>query len=159
MVSFSCEACNETMVKKKVGPHLNRCRAPVTYIDCSNTFPGQTFKDHNQCMTEDQKYQGKLYKPKQKPTPKQQSNEEPKVASEKPEEKAAEKPAKAEVKKPSYKEQKKEKKMEKKAPKPIRVTKEQSLKQTLKALSKEHKIDKKHLLEKLSVTKDGLLQL
>lgn len=154
MVSFSCEACNETMVKKKVGPHLNRCRAPVTCIDCSKTFPGQTFKDHNQCMTEDQKYQGKLYKPKAKPTPKQ----EPKAESKEDFKKSEEKPTEKVVKKPSYKEQKKEKKSEKKTPKPIRVTKEQSLKKTLKLLSKEHKIDKKHLLEKLSVTKDGLLQ-
>ncbi|KAI0404240.1 hypothetical protein F4802DRAFT_260911 [Xylaria palmicola] len=69
MVSFSCEACGDVLTKKKLDPHRNRCRgATFTCIDCMVHFPGTEYRSHTSCMTEDQKYQGALYKPKrQKP--------------------------------------------------------------------------------------------
>ncbi|ORZ23974.1 hypothetical protein BCR42DRAFT_486310 [Absidia repens] len=66
MVSFQCEGCGDIVKKPKCKVH--RCRAPFTCIDCHQTFNGTSYMSHNQCMTEDQKYQ-KGYKP---PTKKQQ---------------------------------------------------------------------------------------
>ncbi|KAM6539465.1 hypothetical protein FALCPG4_001265 [Fusarium falciforme] len=63
MVSFSCEACGDVLTKKKLDPHRNRCRgATFTCIDCMVHFPGVQYRSHTSCMTEDQKYQGALYK-------------------------------------------------------------------------------------------------
>ncbi|KAI1438034.1 hypothetical protein GGR50DRAFT_575366 [Xylaria sp. CBS 124048] len=71
MVSFSCEACGDVLTKKKLDPHRNRCRdATYTCIDCMVYFPGFEYRAHTSCMTEEQKYQGALYKPK-----KQKSNQ------------------------------------------------------------------------------------
>ncbi|KAI0465786.1 hypothetical protein F4859DRAFT_499610 [Xylaria cf. heliscus] len=69
MVSFSCEQCGDVLTKKKLDPHRNRCQgATFTCIDCMVHFPGTEYRSHTSCMTEDQKYQGALYKPKrQKP--------------------------------------------------------------------------------------------
>ncbi|OTA99549.1 hypothetical protein M426DRAFT_67559 [Hypoxylon sp. CI-4A] len=69
MVSFSCEACGDVLTKKKLDPHRNRCYgATFTCIDCMVHFHGTEYRAHSSCMTEDQKYQGALYKPKrQKP--------------------------------------------------------------------------------------------
>ncbi|KAI1820772.1 hypothetical protein F4861DRAFT_37650 [Xylaria intraflava] len=69
MVSFSCEECGDVLTKKKLDPHRNRCRgATFTCIDCMVYFPGFEYRAHTSCMTEEQKYQGALYKPKkQKP--------------------------------------------------------------------------------------------
>ncbi|KAI1323245.1 hypothetical protein F5Y16DRAFT_351449 [Xylariaceae sp. FL0255] len=65
MVSFSCEECGDVLTKKKLDPHRNRCRAATfTCIDCMVHFPGTEYRSHTSCMTEDQKYQGALYKPK-----------------------------------------------------------------------------------------------
>ncbi|KAI1172789.1 hypothetical protein F4777DRAFT_590282 [Nemania sp. FL0916] len=65
MVSFSCEECGDVLTKKKLDPHRNRCRsATFTCIDCMVYFPGTEYRSHTSCITEDQKYQGALYKPK-----------------------------------------------------------------------------------------------
>ncbi|KAH7328834.1 hypothetical protein B0I35DRAFT_28008 [Stachybotrys elegans] len=65
MVSFSCEACGDVLTKKKLDPHRNRCRgASFTCIDCMVHFPGFEYRSHTSCMTEEQKYQGALYKEK-----------------------------------------------------------------------------------------------
>ncbi|KAL2261586.1 hypothetical protein VTK26DRAFT_3826 [Humicola hyalothermophila] len=65
MVSFSCEACGDVLTKKKLDPHRNRCRgATFTCIDCMVYFPGTEYRAHTSCMTEEQKYQGALYRPK-----------------------------------------------------------------------------------------------
>ncbi|KAI1761385.1 hypothetical protein GGR53DRAFT_522419 [Hypoxylon sp. FL1150] len=65
MVSFSCEACGDVLTKKKLDPHRSRCRgATFTCIDCMVHFPGTEYRAHSSCMTEEQKYQGSLYKPK-----------------------------------------------------------------------------------------------
>ncbi|KAI4602758.1 hypothetical protein KJ359_007976 [Pestalotiopsis sp. 9143b] len=65
MVSFSCENCGDVLTKKKLDPHRNRCRgATFTCIDCMTYFPGAEYRSHTSCMTEEQKYQGALYRPK-----------------------------------------------------------------------------------------------
>ncbi|KAK3986671.1 hypothetical protein QBC44DRAFT_344432 [Cladorrhinum sp. PSN332] len=65
MVSFSCEGCGDILTKKKLDPHRNRCRgATFTCIDCMVHFPGTEYRWHTSCMSEEQKYQGALYKDK-----------------------------------------------------------------------------------------------
>ncbi|RKO97483.1 hypothetical protein CAUPRSCDRAFT_3733, partial [Caulochytrium protostelioides] len=67
MVSFSCEQCQDTVKKPKVQQHAGRCRgAQFTCVDCSVTFDEWSVRSHTSCMTEDQKYQGKLWKGNQK---------------------------------------------------------------------------------------------
>ncbi|VBB71773.1 Putative protein of unknown function [Podospora comata] len=74
MVSFSCEACGDIFTKKKLDPHRNRCRgATFTCIDCMVHFPGTEYRWHTSCMSEEQKYQGALYKEKK---PKQQQHQQ-----------------------------------------------------------------------------------
>ncbi|PKY01224.1 hypothetical protein P168DRAFT_293044 [Aspergillus campestris IBT 28561] len=65
MVSFSCENCGDILTKKKLDPHRNRCRGcTFTCIDCMTHFWGTEYRSHTTCMTEAQKYEGSLYKPK-----------------------------------------------------------------------------------------------
>ncbi|KAH7391797.1 hypothetical protein BKA66DRAFT_510382 [Pyrenochaeta sp. MPI-SDFR-AT-0127] len=65
MVSFSCEGCGDVLTKKKLDPHRNQCYgASFSCLDCMVHFPGTTYRAHTACITEDQKYQGKLYKEK-----------------------------------------------------------------------------------------------
>ncbi|ODV61996.1 uncharacterized protein ASCRUDRAFT_80330 [Ascoidea rubescens DSM 1968] len=65
MVSFSCEVCNDTIIKKKLDNHKRMCYgAYFTCIDCSKTFEGNDYRKHTSCVTEDEKYQKALYKPK-----------------------------------------------------------------------------------------------
>ncbi|PRP79246.1 hypothetical protein PROFUN_13039 [Planoprotostelium fungivorum] len=80
MVTFSCEGCSNTFTKPKAGKHIEygRCsNAPLTCIDCLTTFHNGDHSTHNTCITEAQKYQGKLYKaPKGKQqTPKKETPE------------------------------------------------------------------------------------
>ncbi|KAL8370702.1 hypothetical protein RB595_000864 [Gaeumannomyces hyphopodioides] len=73
MVSFSCENCGDVMTKKKLDPHRNRCRgATFTCIDCMTHFYGVDYRSHTSCISEEQKYQGALYKPKKGKQPQQQ---------------------------------------------------------------------------------------
>ncbi|EUC36813.1 hypothetical protein COCCADRAFT_87117 [Bipolaris zeicola 26-R-13] len=70
MVSFSCEGCGDVLTKKKLDGHRNQCYgATFTCLDCMVHFPGTSYKSHTSCITEDQKYQGKLYKEKKKGPP------------------------------------------------------------------------------------------
>ncbi|PVU86690.1 hypothetical protein BB559_006446 [Furculomyces boomerangus] len=65
MVSFVCSYCQETIKKPKLDFHKQRCRyASYSCIDCGVDFAGTSYRDHTSCITEDQKYMGKLYKPK-----------------------------------------------------------------------------------------------
>ncbi|KAH8703306.1 hypothetical protein BGW36DRAFT_287703 [Talaromyces proteolyticus] len=65
MVSFQCEGCGDVLTKKKLDPHRGRCRgATFSCIDCMVHFQGTDYRSHTSCMTEDQKYQGALYKEK-----------------------------------------------------------------------------------------------
>jgi cell growth-regulating nucleolar protein len=68
MPSFVCEACNDTVKKSTVQRHKYKCRNAwsFTCIDCSHTFDGDEINAHTSCITEAQKYQGKLYQPKKK---------------------------------------------------------------------------------------------
>ncbi|CAM9492461.1 unnamed protein product [Choristocarpus tenellus] len=64
MVYFVCETCNETLKKAKVERHFGSCKGcwGMTCIDCNVVFEGQDYREHSSCLTEDQKYQGALYK-------------------------------------------------------------------------------------------------
>ena len=66
MVFFTCDSCNETLKKNKVEQHMQRCRQcfSVSCIDCSVTFEGRSYVKHTSCISEAEKYQGTLYKPK-----------------------------------------------------------------------------------------------
>lgn len=77
MVSFSCEVCNDTIVKKKLDQHRSRCPdAYFTCIDCSTTFNGTEYRSHTQCISEAEKYEKGLYKgKKQNPKPVEKKQE------------------------------------------------------------------------------------
>jgi len=74
MVTFYCEGCGETLKKNQLEKHSFGCRGPFTCIDCSTTFHGNDHKGHTSCMTEAEKYQGKLYKPTKKELKLQKKN-------------------------------------------------------------------------------------
>ena len=64
MVSFTCQACQETVKKNKVDAHCRKCRAcwVLTCLDCNKDFAGEAFREHVRCISEAEKYQGKLFK-------------------------------------------------------------------------------------------------
>ncbi|CAN3372401.1 hypothetical protein DIURU_002463 [Diutina rugosa] len=152
MVSFSCEACNETVIKKKCQQHAQRCYGAVfTCIDCYQSFPGQSFKDHTSCITEAQKVEGKLYKPKNKKQQQQPKKEQPK---EKPKEES-----KKESKKDASKEESKKSKKESKSKKSKAddklssyVSSGDNLYKVMKKMAKADSKDIKEVLKKLTVT-------
>ena len=41
----------------------HHCYATLSCVDCGKDFTMQSYKAHNSCMSEEQKYQGHLYKP------------------------------------------------------------------------------------------------
>ncbi|KAM6927932.1 cell growth-regulating nucleolar protein [Xenentodon cancila] len=63
MVFFTCNACGESLKKAQVDKHLNMCRGcqVLSCIDCGKDFWGDDYKNHNKCISEDQKYGGKGY--------------------------------------------------------------------------------------------------
>ncbi|KAF8543642.1 LYAR-type C2HC zinc finger-domain-containing protein, partial [Trichophaea hybrida] len=62
-IPVNCEACNDVVKKPKLDAHKSRCRNAVfTCIDCSTTFNGTDYRSHTSCISEDQKYQGALYR-------------------------------------------------------------------------------------------------
>eukprot|EP00127_Corallochytrium_limacisporum_P001093 Clim_evm4s39 gene=Clim_evmTU4s39 len=64
MVSFYCDACQDTVKLPKVDNHVKRCRDcwVLTCIDCSTAFEGEAFREHKTCISEAEKYQKSLYK-------------------------------------------------------------------------------------------------
>ncbi|XP_020630149.1 cell growth-regulating nucleolar protein-like isoform X2 [Orbicella faveolata] len=69
MVSFICNACGQTVRKTQVEKHYqNDCRNcnVLSCIDCGKDFHGDEYVGHTSCISEAEKYQGKLYKPKDK---------------------------------------------------------------------------------------------
>ncbi|WWD15921.1 hypothetical protein CI109_100345 [Kwoniella shandongensis] len=63
MVSFQCDGCADTVKKPKLDQHRQRCFASFTCLDCSTTFRNPSeYKSHTSCVSEEQKYQGALYK-------------------------------------------------------------------------------------------------
>ncbi|KAF8513109.1 hypothetical protein BU17DRAFT_53523, partial [Hysterangium stoloniferum] len=57
--------CTDVVKKPKLDQHRLRCHSSFTCIDCSNTFTTPAdWKGHTSCVSEEQKYQKSLYKPK-----------------------------------------------------------------------------------------------
>eukprot|EP00923_Selenidium_pygospionis_P037219 GHVN01065206.1.p1 GENE.GHVN01065206.1~~GHVN01065206.1.p1 ORF type:complete len:155 (+),score=23.61 GHVN01065206.1:211-675(+) len=66
MVSFTCDTCNDTLKKSKVDAHKRGCRTwSFRCVDCLTVFENDEYKGHEDCISEEQKHQGTLYKPKQ----------------------------------------------------------------------------------------------
>lgn len=152
MVSFSCEVCNDTVIKKRLPQHQRSCRgAYFTCIDCNTTFQGNDHNYHTSCITEAEKYEGALYKDKK--TKKQQHPQfqyKKPVKNEKPKE---------EPKKEDKKEEEEEEKIDL-----SKYTKHTtSLYKVFKAAKKNHKsiADKTEFLKsiKVSLNKDGSYNL
>ena len=78
MVSFVCDACQSTLKKNKVQPHSYSCGShSFSCIDCGVTFDSHSVNQHNSCVSEAEKYQGKLYRgAKTKPTNQQQQQQQ-----------------------------------------------------------------------------------
>ncbi|XP_012695840.2 cell growth-regulating nucleolar protein [Clupea harengus] len=66
MVFFTCNACGESLKKAQVDKHVMKCRGceVLSCIDCGKDFWGDDYKDHNKCISENQKYGGKGYEAK-----------------------------------------------------------------------------------------------
>ncbi|KAJ1967640.1 hypothetical protein H4R35_006654 [Dimargaris xerosporica] len=85
MVSFVCNACQETLKKPKLDQHRQRCRnAQFCCIDCSREFYGTEYRQHTSCISEAEKYQKALYKPKGKANGPGQATKKPPIASKQP---------------------------------------------------------------------------
>jgi cell growth-regulating nucleolar protein len=140
------KVCNESMLKKKADQHTQRCYgAYFTCIDCSTTFNGIEYRQHTQCITEDQKYQKALYRPKKK---------QPQQA---PQQKKAEPESKVELKKEEKKEKKETPDKASRVSKPS--LKDHKGKDLYKALKKMSKDEKKDLLKRIVIKEDGSLDL
>ncbi|OMH79734.1 UPF0743 protein [Zancudomyces culisetae] len=67
MVSFVCNACQETLKKPKLDQHRQRCQAKYghfagfTCIDCNTDFVDNGYRAHTTCISEEQKYMKSLY--------------------------------------------------------------------------------------------------
>ncbi len=60
-------SCGDVITKGKIKAHAGRCRiGSMSCLDCSTSFryPSAELDAHTQCISEAQKYQGKLYKEK-----------------------------------------------------------------------------------------------
>ena len=63
MVTLMCECCGATLKKQQVDKHcMTVCRSAwaFTCIECMVTMEGMAYKEHNECMTESQKFAGKF---------------------------------------------------------------------------------------------------
>ncbi|KAL5121925.1 hypothetical protein ACEQ8H_000141 [Pleosporales sp. CAS-2024a] len=70
------EGCGDVLTKKKLDAHVRQCSQGASFscLDCMTHFPGTSYRAHTSCISEDQKYQGKLYKEK-KPKAQHQKND------------------------------------------------------------------------------------
>ncbi|KAK2144302.1 hypothetical protein LSH36_769g00113 [Paralvinella palmiformis] len=67
MVFFTCNACGEALKKNQVEKHyMFNCRncTVLSCVDCQKDFPGDTYKEHTKCISEEEKYSGRDWKPK-----------------------------------------------------------------------------------------------
>lgn len=79
MVSFICNACGQTVRKNQVEKHYNTvCRQceVLSCIDCGKDFHGDEYSKHTSCISEAEKYQGKLFQPKDKANKGEQKQQE-----------------------------------------------------------------------------------
>ena len=63
MAVFICECCGATLKKQQVDKHcVGKCANAwqFTCVECMTTLEGFDYQDHNECMTEVQKFQGKF---------------------------------------------------------------------------------------------------
>uniref|UniRef100_A0AC34QEM0 Zinc finger C2H2 LYAR-type domain-containing protein n=1 Tax=Panagrolaimus sp. JU765 TaxID=591449 RepID=A0AC34QEM0_9BILA len=69
MVVFVCVSCGESLKKNKVTDHRARCSMnAVSCMDCHKDFDFSSYATHYTCVTEEQRVQGSLYKPKEDKT-------------------------------------------------------------------------------------------
>ncbi|CUM65505.1 uncharacterized protein PRCAT00003150001 [Priceomyces carsonii] len=159
MVSFSCEVCNDTILKKKLDQHRQRCNgAYFTCIDCSTTFSGTDYKNHTSCITEAEKYEKGLHKPK-KATPINEKNgsSTSKIKQGKQQKNASKTAAKEDnSSKDKTKHVVSDKKQTKKLDleKYVSSSKQESFYKILKKLAKDKDVKKKKILEQLKVCKN-----
>jgi cell growth-regulating nucleolar protein len=79
MVSFVCNACGQTVRKNQVEKHYQTvCRQcqVLSCIDCGKDFQGEDYAKHTSCISEAEKYQGKLFQPKEKANKGEQKQQE-----------------------------------------------------------------------------------
>ncbi|WLF78583.1 hypothetical protein PVL30_002323 [Lodderomyces elongisporus] len=168
--------CNDTVIKKKLNQHQQRCYgAYFTCIDCSTTFQGNDHNQHTSCISEAEKYEKGLYKGKKgenkkadtakaKQAPKVEKKEESKKAAKKEpkeepkeEPKAAPKAAPKENTKASAKASKSKSSSAADSLAPL-VNKSQNFYKVLKKASKDDSKALKQLLKNLTVANvDGKL--
>ncbi|KAL6934865.1 related to UPF0743 protein YCR087C-A [Hanseniaspora guilliermondii] len=152
MVTFNCEVCNETVPKKQTEKHFYKCRdAYYTCIDCNKCFDDYDglYKKHTQCISEDQKYMGKLYQDKNK-----KNNKKDTSSNQKEEKNTQKQESNHDLVRKEKKASKNEDDFVKDLLKPG-----DNLYKILKTLekNKDAKLDKKQLLKKIVVNKDGKL--
>eukprot|EP00920_Eleutheroschizon_duboscqi_P037493 GHVT01089852.1.p1 GENE.GHVT01089852.1~~GHVT01089852.1.p1 ORF type:complete len:183 (-),score=34.14 GHVT01089852.1:835-1383(-) len=62
MVAFTCDVCQDVVKKNKIESHCmhGACQGAwnFTCLDCGEVFQGFSYKAHNQCITEEDKYNG-----------------------------------------------------------------------------------------------------
>ena len=79
MVSFTCDACGQTVRKNKVEKHWQQecpnCSV-LSCLDCGKDFAGDSYASHTSCISEAEKYQGKLYNAPSNNTPKGQRKQD-----------------------------------------------------------------------------------
>lgn len=69
MVFFTCNNCGESIKKPAVAKHyMQKCRGVpknVSCMDCQKDFHGEEYDAHTRCISEEEKYSGKDYVPKE----------------------------------------------------------------------------------------------
>ncbi|XP_031556060.1 cell growth-regulating nucleolar protein-like [Actinia tenebrosa] len=79
MVSFICNACGQSVRKNQVEKHYQTvCRQcnVLSCIDCGKDFHGEEYAAHTSCISEAEKYQGKLFQSKEKANKGEQKQQE-----------------------------------------------------------------------------------
>ena len=67
MAVFTCELCFAILKKQQIDKHcVGKCKNAwaFTCVECGKTMEGYDYKEHNECMTEVQKYQGQFLEKK-----------------------------------------------------------------------------------------------